>query len=110
VIRRTAQEVSRKARADQARMIHLVTDDLEDSSSESPDLELIREEAARSLAQALEDLSERQRETLHLTFYQDLTIAEAANVMGISLGSARTHYERGKERLRKILGEGENVA
>lgn len=110
VIRRTAQEVSRKSRADQARMIRLVTDDLEDSSVHGPDLEMIREEAARSLAKALEELSERQREILHLTFYQDLTIAEAADVMGISLGSARTHYERGKERLRKILGEGENVA
>jgi RNA polymerase sigma-70 factor (ECF subfamily) len=42
---------------------------------------------------------------LHLVFYQDLTIAAAADVLGISLGSARVHYERGKAQLRRHLGE-----
>jgi RNA polymerase sigma-70 factor (ECF subfamily) len=32
-----------------------------------------------------------------------MTIEEASEVLGISLGSARTHYERGKSRLRALL-------
>jgi RNA polymerase sigma factor (sigma-70 family) len=61
------------------------------------------EESAR-LVQALAMLPRRQREVLHLVFYEELTIERAAEVMGVALGTARVHYERGKHRLRAILG------
>ena len=52
---------------------------------------------------ALNQLSPKQSRILHLVFYQDLTIQEAAQVMGIQLGTARTHYKRGKQQLKKWL-------
>jgi RNA polymerase sigma-70 factor (ECF subfamily) len=62
-------------------------------------------ESGRALLQALGGLSSRQRELLHLVFYQDLTVEEAAGVLQISLGTARTHFKRGKHQLRRILSE-----
>jgi RNA polymerase sigma-70 factor (ECF subfamily) len=62
-------------------------------------------DASRTLEAGLAELPERQREVLHLVFYQDMTISEAAEVMEISLGSARTHYERGKARLKALLAD-----
>ena len=66
---------------------------------------IIRDETSRELIAALEQLSSRQRDVLHLVFYQELTIAAAAEVLEISVGSARAHYERGKANLRRLLGE-----
>jgi RNA polymerase sigma factor (sigma-70 family) len=59
----------------------------------------------RSLRVALGMLSRRQQGVLHLVFYQGFTIQAAAEVMGMQVGTARTHYERGKDRLRRLLLE-----
>jgi RNA polymerase sigma-70 factor (ECF subfamily) len=69
-----------------------------------PDADVEEGQRAAILRAALGELSGRQQEVLNLVFYQGMSIREAGEVMGVSLGSARVHYERGKQRLRALLG------
>ncbi len=71
----------------------------------SVEQELIRSERAAALLRVLPRLARRQREVLELVFYHDMTIEQAGQTLGISLGSARVHYERGKKRLAALLEE-----
>lgn len=64
---------------------------------------LAERQLASAMSAALAELSDRQREVLHLVFYEDLTIAEASTIMQVSLGTARLHYDRGKKNLHVIL-------
>jgi len=65
--------------------------------------ELEGQEERAKLRGTLAGLSERQQQMMHLVFYQELTVQEAADVLGIPVGTARTHYERAKARLRSAL-------
>jgi RNA polymerase sigma-70 factor (ECF subfamily) len=76
---------------------------LEQQTSDPADVALMEAEEGESIRRALAQLPARQEQVLHLVFYQEMSIAEAADVMEVSLGSARTHYERGKKRLRTLL-------
>lgn len=102
VIKHTAADTRRHTRRERP----LRPDDLEQSipPDASPlNQNLNQKETTRILRRLLGRLSERQEEALRLVFYHDLTIEAASEVMDVALGTARTHYERGKQRLRDML-------
>lgn len=71
--------------------------------ADSAGVTLEQRELVEELHQALRRLSKRQREVLHLVFYQNMTIQQAAETLEISIGSARQHYQRGKTKLEQKL-------
>jgi RNA polymerase sigma factor (sigma-70 family) len=61
-------------------------------------------ERAEQFRSLLNRLPARQREVLHLVYYQQLSVSQAAEVMGISTGSASQHFDRAKKRLAQYWG------
>ncbi|MEA2763918.1 MAG: hypothetical protein QOK07_322, partial [Gemmatimonadaceae bacterium] len=106
VIRRTAASERRRTWL-RGLLLTREARSVEPETVPAPDQELEREAGRDGLGRALAQLSERQREVLQLVFYHDLTVEEAAGVMRVSVGSARTHYARGKAKLAVMLGDGE---
>lgn len=105
VVKRVAAERARK-RARRRRLLRLLR--AESTGANVPPAREGFDEAVR-VRKALGELSPRQAQLLHLVFYEGFTVEGAAAVLDVSVGTARTHYERGKARLRELLAQGESA-
>jgi len=103
VVRRTAAEHRRRAWLHRLRLAAWS----QAGSGVAPVSKSIEARSSR-LEGALARLAARQRDVLDLVFGHDMTVEEAARALGISAGSARQHYDRGKKRLRHALGESQS--
>jgi len=105
VIRVTAMEEQRHRRSWTIRKARLETTIHVEDPSARADANAESSEQSATLISAMARLSPRQKEVLQLVFYHGMTIEDAAKVMNISIGSARTHYERGKKALALTLAD-----
>jgi RNA polymerase sigma-70 factor (ECF subfamily) len=104
VIRLTAADHRRRAVVRDLLSWRLGGEAMADEPAPGAEADLDAAQQRAALERALRVLPHRQREILLLVFYHELTLEEAARVMGVGLGSARQHYARGKQRLRHLLG------
>ncbi len=58
-----------------------------------------------AVREALQRLTERQREVLVLRHYLDWSEAQIADALGISRGAVKSHASRGSAALRELLGD-----
>lgn len=80
-------------------------DDQVDLASEHCELQKFA--ADKDIAQAMMLLSEAQRIAIHLCFDEGFSHGEAASVMGVPLGTLKTHVNRAKAKLKTHLASWE---
>lgn len=80
----------------------LETIDVEDNQS-NPAETLQRNQTIAIVEKALEKLPPRQREAFVLRYWEDMDVAETAEVMGCSQGSVKTHCSRAVHALAQTL-------
>src|SRR6516165_4561919 len=74
-------------------------------ASSSPSQALIRNEMRQRLRAALEELAPHDREIMVMRNLEQLSIAEIAEVLGLTAGAVKVRHLRALRRLRAILGE-----
>jgi RNA polymerase sigma-70 factor (ECF subfamily) len=75
------------------------------TSATNPMQRALRQEQRERVRQALGRLSERDREVLVLRNLEQLSVADTAEVLGISEGAVKVRHLRALERLRTLLTE-----
>ena len=103
VIRRTTQERRRRAAVRKLLMGRIRDLENDQKTMPSPADAAVTRGDAFQLRHHVAQLPRRQYEVLMLVFYHDMTLAETSESLGISLGSVRRHYDRGKANLRERI-------
>jgi RNA polymerase sigma-70 factor, ECF subfamily len=87
-----------------------ITEDIDarqhvDTQRESPADRVLREERGVRVRTAIAQLPPKQRATLVLRMYQELSHEEIAGVLGSSVGAVKANFFHALGNLKKILGE-----
>jgi len=77
--------------------------EISDAKSADPSEVMGEQELARLIAERVSSLPARQREVLVLISYQDLSVTETSEVLGISESAVRVNLFHARERLKKEL-------
>jgi RNA polymerase sigma-70 factor (sigma-E family) len=75
----------------------------EQLTAEMPDAVAIDRDRDLGLAAALAALAPRQRAVVVLRYYEDLTEAETARILGVSIGTVKSQHADALNRLRAVL-------
>jgi RNA polymerase sigma-70 factor (ECF subfamily) len=106
LVHRKAVDRVRSAEAGSRRdtAYHQVSDDVaHDSTAEAAHASM----EARRVRQALDSLTEVQREALELAFFKGYTHTEVATMLDLPVGTAKTRIRDGLIRLRDTMGVGQ---
>jgi RNA polymerase sigma-70 factor (ECF subfamily) len=71
----------------------------------SPESHALRAEMQSSVERAVLELPETQREILLLAHYEQLSLAEIAEVVGIEVGAVKSRLQRARGALREMLAQ-----
>ena len=75
-----------------------------DTNGELPGDSLVRAEREQAVRRAIASLPEKQRATLILRTYHDMSHQEIADVLGSSVGAVKANFFHALANLKKILG------
>jgi RNA polymerase sigma-70 factor (ECF subfamily) len=89
-----------------------ITEDLDarqhvDTRTESPSERVLREERGARVREAITQLPPKQRATLVLRMYQELSHEEIADVLGSSVGAVKANFFHALGNLKKLLANEE---
>ena len=83
----------------------LDSDNFVDTRTDDPGDSVLRAERAAAVRKAIAKLPDRQRATLILRSYRDLSHREIADVLGSSVGAVKANFFHALANLKKILGD-----
>jgi RNA polymerase sigma-70 factor (ECF subfamily) len=73
------------------------------SGAPGPDKELLSQEIGHRLAKAMDTLSDRQRSVFVLKHYEDRSLDEIGEILGLDTGTVKAHMARALAKLRAEL-------
>lgn len=79
-------------------------------SSHSPSRSLVMDEEKRRLEQAVHELPENERRIFILRYFDDMPLADIADILGVALGTVKASLFHATRKIRKTLEEKPSVS
>jgi RNA polymerase sigma-70 factor (ECF subfamily) len=86
-------------------MSETTLDHMSGHTSGAPEVVVLAQDEAEAVRVVLLSLPEHQREAVILRYYQDLSLAEMAETLGVPVGTVKSRLSLGMKRLRLLLSE-----